>query len=367
MRTWLVALVALAVTAGVAHAYPQYQLTKERTCASCHVSPVGGGLLAGMGEMTAQDESQWGGNPSFLHGKIELPEWLHLGGDLRGVPAGVTNNGNGALFVWFPMQAELYGEAHSDGFSAYVTVGATTKDAAFQPWFREHWLMWKPHEGGDGPYVRIGRLMPVFGLRQPEHIFVNRRYGGTPLYAEAYGINAGWLSGDLEAHFTAFVHDSLVDGVEKGDGGAIYVERRFGTVAALGVESRYAKSDLDTRVHGGLTGKLWLEGSKLLLQAEGQVIRESFETDGAAARTQLVGQVLATYLARPGMFVDLGVGHFDEDLAIAKLDRDNVDLNVHWMPTAHFELVLMTRYEMIGLGNGGDSSGYGMLQVHYRI
>ena len=41
----ILAVLAVVATAGVAHAYPQYQLSREQTCASCHVSPVGGGLL----------------------------------------------------------------------------------------------------------------------------------------------------------------------------------------------------------------------------------------------------------------------------------------------------------------------------------
>ena len=77
--------------------------------------------------------------------------------------------------------------------------------------------------------------------------------------------------------------------------------------------------------------------------------------------------LLATYVVRPGLFVDLGIGHYDEDIAIAKVDRDAVDLNVHWFPQSHLELVLMGGLRQIGLGSGGDSSGYALLQVHYRL
>ncbi len=365
MRTVLVTLGVLAATAGVADAYPQYQLSHEQTCASCHVAPAGGGLLAGMGELTAEDESQWGGDPSFLHGAVELPDWLHLGGDIR-LAAGPHDRGAGPAFAAFPMQSELYGHVARGAVSAYATAGIATENGGPVPWFREHWLMWKPEDGGDGPYVRAGRFMPVFGLRQAEHPFYNRRHGGTPLFAEAYGVNAGWLSAGFEAHLTAFLHDALVDGAEKGDGAAAYLERRMGR-AAIGAEARYAKSDHDARIHGGLTGKLWLDGPGLLLQAEAQVVRQSFEVMAAPGRTQLVGQVLATYFVRPGLFVDLGLGHFDADLAIAKLDRDAADLNVHWFPHSHVELILMSRLQLIGLGGGGDRSGFSMLQLHYRI
>lgn len=360
----LVVMVVLAL-AGAAHAYPQYQLSHEQTCASCHVAPSGGGLLAGMGELTAEDESMWGGDPSFLHGAIDLPGWLRAGGDVRGA-LGLHDRGDGAAFAGFPMQTEVYVHAARGPVSVYATAGAGFKDESIAPWFREHWVMWKPQEGGEGAYVRVGRLLPVFGLRLAEHPLYTRRYGGTPLYAEAYGVSAGWQSSRLEVHATGFVADRWVDGTEKGDGGALYVERRVGPYA-FGAQARYAQSDDDARLHGGLIGKAWLESLGVLLQAEAQVIRQSFEVDGAPSRDQLVGQLVATWFVRAGVFADLGVGHYDEDLAVADVDRDAVDVNVHWFPTSHFELILSSRVQLIGFGAGGPGSGYSLLQLHYRL
>ena len=363
--TLALAVGVLAAATGVAHAYPQYQLSKEPTCATCHISPSGGGLLNDYGELTAEEESQWGGNPSFLHGAVELPDWLALGGDLRGA-GGLHDNGNGAGPSAFPMQAELYAAASKGAVTLYATAGITLREDSPWPLSREHWLMWKPDEGGEGPYVRAGRIMPVFGLRQAEHPYYTRRYGPTPLFAEVYGVNGGWLSPKLEAHVTAFVHDPLVDGTQKGNGAAAYVEKRFGA-AQLGAEAMYATSDDDGRLHAGVTGKLWLEGAKLLLSGEGMVVHQDFTSAGAPSRYQLVGQLIGTYFVRPGLFVDLGVGHFAEDTAIADTFRDAVDLNVHWFPLSHLELVLTSRFQRIGLGNGGDDSGFALLQVHYRI
>ncbi len=357
-------VLTLAALCGVASAYPQYQLTKEQTCGACHISPVGGGLLNDNGELTAEDETQWGGNPAFLHGAFELPDFLSLGGDLR-VAGGAHSRGDGVAGSAFPMQAELHAHAERDGFGLYAIGGATIEGESLAPFSREHYIMYKQGDG-EGLYARAGRFMPVAGLRQPEHVLYTRRYGGTPLFAEAYGTNFGWLSADLDAHATVFIADPLVDSIEKGDGGALYVEKRFGSTKAVGLIDRFTTSPTDTRFHGGLTGKLWLADQKLLLATEGQVIRQNFKL-AAPTRVQLVGQLMATYFARPGLFIDVGLGHFDEDLAVAKLDRDAFDVNVHFFAHSHVELVLMTRLQMIAFGAGGDTSGYALLQVHYRI
>ena len=365
MRTAILTVVALATLVGVAEAYPQYQLSKEQTCASCHVSPAGGGLLGDNGELTAEDEAQWGGDPTFLHGAVELPAWLRLGGDIR-LAGGASDHGAGFAGAFFPMQTEVYGAAESGALSAYVTAGLIVKEETPWPVSREHWVMWRPE--AEGVYLRAGRFLPGVGLRQAEHVFYTRRYGGAPLWGEAYGVNAGYVTAGLEAHATAFVADPLVDGVERGSGGALYLEKRIGADKAIGVEERFAISDDDTRNHAGVTAKWWLDGPGLLLQAEGQLVRQSFRLDAAApTRFQLVGQLLATYFIRAGLFVDVGLGHYDADLDLKDLDRDALDVNVHWFPTSHTELILTTRYQRIGLGNGGDDSAYALLQAHYRL
>lgn len=362
MRAALV-VVILAAAAGAAHAYPQYQLSKEQTCGSCHLTPTGGGLLNDYGELVAEEESQFGGNPAFLHGALELPEWLDVGGDFR-IAGGAHDNGAGLGGAAFPMQTELYVRGEHKGVSVYAIGGLTIKEESPAPWSREHFVMWK--QGEDGLYARAGRFMPVMGLRLAEHPYFVRRFGGTQLFSEVYGVNVGYVRPDLEAHVTGFVADPLLDSIERGDGAALYAEKRFGP-RAVGIIGRYTTSDVDTRLQGGLTGKWWLEGSKLLLSAEGQAIRQDFELDRGPTRVQLVGQLLATYFARPGLWVELGVGHFDSDLAIADLDRDAFDVNVHFFPISHLELIWSSRIQLIGLGGGGDKSGFSLLQLHYRL
>ncbi|KAB2903102.1 MAG: hypothetical protein F9K40_07295 [Kofleriaceae bacterium] len=359
----------LAGSAGTAAAYPQYQISKDQTCASCHISPAGGGLLNGYGELTAEEESLWGGNPGFLHGVLELPDMLRVGGDLRAA-AGAHSRGDGVESAIFPMQSELYAFVEKSNIGLYAIGGATVEGAAgdarsFVPFSREHWLMWRQGEG-DGLYVRAGRFMPVQGLRQAEHVFYTRRFGGTPLFSEVYGANFGWLKPDLEAHASIFIADPLVDSIERGDGAAVYVEKRFAEGStAIGLLDRFTTSDTDTRWHTGVTAKRRLS-DKLLLAAEVQVIRQNFKL-AAPTRFQLVGNVLATYFVRPGLFVNVGLGHYDEDVSIAELDRDALDVNIHFFAISHLELVLMNRIQMIAFGAGGDSSGYSLLQLHYRI
>ena len=75
-----------------------------------------------------------------------------------------------------------------------------------------------------------------------------------------------------------------------------------------------------------------------------------------------------------GMWLDVGLGHYDENIRIEGLDRDALDVNLHWLTTSHIELLLTTRLELINEGrtqpNGigaAPTGGYALLQAHYRL
>jgi hypothetical protein len=90
--------------------------------------------------------------------------------------------------------------------------------------------------------------MPVYGLRFAEHPDYDRRFGGTPLYGEAYGISAEYVEAGWELHATGFIRDPLLpDSVEQGDGAAVYAETRVTPATSLGLEAMFVKDHDDER------------------------------------------------------------------------------------------------------------------------
>lgn len=364
-RAQLLIVLALVAAPAVAAAYPQYTLSRQTTCSACHVSPAGGGILDGMGPITAEDDTMFGGDGGFLEGKVTLPEWLKVGGDFR-VAGGGNDSGGGFGGAFFPMQLEAYAAITRGAITGYATLGmgpVNTDEPAETIQTREHWVMWRPSQ--EGVYVRAGRFMPVYGLRLAEHPFYVRRYGGAPLYGETYGVSVGWLSDSVEAHFTGFIKDPIRTPLERGNGAALYAEKRVGETFAIGAQGRFADSDVDRRTQGGLTAKLWVEQANLMVQAEAGLTRQNF--DAGPVRSQVVAQLLATWFFKAGFFLDVGLGQYDADLSLKDQDRTSVDVNLHWFPWAHGEVVLMNRVQTIGFGNGGDGSGFTLLQLHYRL
>lgn len=369
------AILVVALAGHRAAAYPQYQLGREPTCSGCHLSPSGGGLLHENGLNVAEASSQLGTAPEVMYGTLPLPGWLALGGDLRGA-VGYLRTPDSTV-TGFPMQADLYAHAAAHGFSVQLTVGVRpaqwipgngTPGVIDRLWSREHYVMWQQHPGGnDGLYVRVGRFLPVLGLRLVEHVAYTRRYGGMPLYAETYAAAVEYVTPVWEAHLTGFVEDPLIDPVTHDSGVAGYAEVRLTEGLAVGGEAMVTASDGLAKLRGGATGKGYLPSADVLVQAELQLVHQ--QVHGRGAPNQLVGYVMASRPFGAAFLLDVGLGHYDENLAIAGLDRDAVDVNLHWFVTSHLELVLQNRIAGIGIGasTGGPTGGWSLLHGHYRL
>jgi hypothetical protein len=372
----IVATAALiAITGGRAAAYPQYQLSRDQTCSGCHVTPSGGGLLGENGNNLAETLSQFGTPPEFMYGKLPLPAWLMLGGDFRGA-LGVIHTPDTSPAI-IPMQAEIYARASARGFTLHVTAGARpapwvtrngTPPLLDRFWSREHYVMWQQDEGShEGLFVRAGRFMPVFGLRLAEHPVYTRRFGGTELYADTYGAAVEYVTQKWEGHVTGFIEDPLIDTVSHDSGVAAYGEVRLDPQTQVGAELMVTGANGHNKIRGGATGKLYLPGPDVLIQAELQVAHQQVDGDGAP--NQIIGHVLGSKFLGTALLLDVGLGHFDENIAIQGLDRDALDVNLHWFITSHFELVWQNRVEGIGVlqSRGGPTGAWSLLHGHYRL
>jgi hypothetical protein len=377
-RALVVAALALVISmwGGVrpAAAYPQLQLSHDQTCTGCHLSPAGGNLLNENGLAVAESMSQFGTAPEFLNGKLGTPKWLTLGGDLRG-QAGYIQSPTKVLTA-FPMQIEGYASAIFGKFTVHANVGMRPAEVgnrlATFVFSREHYVMWQQKPGeGNGLYVRLGRFMPVYGLRLAEHTTYIRRYGETQMYADTYGVHAALVEPTYEAHLTGFIKDPVIDPLDHSNGVMAYAEVRPTPRLAVGAEGMYKRSKNDQKFGGGVTGKVYIPGANLVIQGEVQIVNQLIDTSATnaagGAPLRLIGYLLGSLTIKEYLLLDLGLGHYDSNWRIKNLDRDCIDVNLHWFATSHIEVLLTNRYEMLAFGKGGPSGAYSLAQLHYRL
>src|SRR5688572_14949775 len=122
--------------ASPAHAYAWMIRHGFSQCDSCHVDPMGGETLAGMGRAMGETKLafSWDGDPepsaagTFLFGVGE-PENVRLGGSLRALSVSYLNAGYTSAF---PMQADLYGAAFFGRFTLAASVGVSKASARYE-------------------------------------------------------------------------------------------------------------------------------------------------------------------------------------------------------------------------------------------
>jgi hypothetical protein len=201
-----------------------------------------------------------------------------------------------------------------------------------------------------------------------------RRYTGYDLYDETYTLSGGYVADDWELHASLFTPppSSLPNPLQsvglRESGAAVYAEKRIGGVSAVALQGRYGQSGEAKRYQGGVVGKLWLEPAKLLILGEGDFIRQDV-TASSFYEDQFVSYLGATFFPIRGLMASLAYERYQEDLLIATSARNALDAQVNFYPWAHFELILLGQYQIMGSGgtNQGANASLVMLQLHYYL
>jgi len=279
----------------------------------------------------------------------------------------------------FPMQADLAVAYRSGAWSVVGIVGARGRVRSGAPTSepsmgtrvpepslasyvisREHYAMWRPDESA-GVYARAGRFAAPYGLRLADHTAYVRRYLGSNLLEETYGLGAGWFGDTLEVHATAFVYDPLQGATRREVGGALLVEAQPGDTLVIGGSARAGGAETK-RLQAGLHAKLYLEASNVLVQAQLDGVRELF--DGPGDRWQLAAYAGPVWIPTKGVYTGIAYQAFAEDLHARAVTRHSADAWVSFIPRAHFEVMASVRGQRIG---PGEHAYLGMLQLHYWL
>ncbi|MBK7077752.1 MAG: hypothetical protein IPH44_36190 [Myxococcales bacterium] len=371
MRVALIVL-ALALAAGTARAYPQLQFTTGATrCGECHVTPDGGGLLTDYGRDEAGDTLSGRGDGRLLHGAWTPPDWLQLGGDLRGALGGKQLDGEAAELLAFPMQADLYGRVAVGPVSINLTVGGNgaargrNADAPITSYLvsREHFVAFHQE---DAPWsVRAGRFYPTLGLRTHDHTAYVRRHLDMYLLEEPYALEGEYTRGRWQAFGSAFIGNPVPElaAGDRASGAAASLERLLDDGAVAG-HARAAFGPEDRRYLVGAVGKRWLAGPQLLVLAEVDVQRQRLAT--GFVRYQLVGYLGVTRPFLPGYLIGAALQRYAPDVTFGGTTRNALELNLQAFPWAHTELHLLTRAEATG-GDTTHPNLLALLQLHYYL
>ncbi len=259
----LAAVVASSAFSRSAHAYVWMIRHGFAECGGCHVDPMGGETLTGMGRVMGQSllASSYGGKtPSeaamFLYGVPE-PDDVRLGGSVRAMDIYDFKTNQPTVF---PMQMDFYGAVSAGRFVLGASLGVSRAADRYEYSdkarlvgdingrnyilvSRNHWLGYK---FTDDLMVRLGRLNLPFGLRVPEHVLWVRHETGTDRESDQeHGMSVVYSSGRFRGELMGFVGNLQIPSQYLSPGYSGYLEYSLDTNLAVGVSSLlvYAKRE----------------------------------------------------------------------------------------------------------------------------
>jgi hypothetical protein len=334
-------------------------------CGSCHVDPMGGETLTGMGRLMSEEllamplgQTAPSDASKFLFGVGE-PSDVHLGGSLRLL--GMLSFPTGKVRA-FPMQSDLYGAGSIGRVTLAASLGVSrasnryehsskarllgdVEDEGYLLVARNYWL--GVHLDSSW-MLRLGRLNLPFGIRTPEHTLWARAETFTDRESDQqHGVSAVYSSGRLRGELLLSLgnfqrpNDALR---ERGYSGNL--EYLVDTDLALGVSSMLlvARRELNVdegavvRQAHGLTARYVLS-EPLVLLAEADVLSKTGANLGYVAMTTLDFEPLqGLHLAATGEVLDRG----KPSGSSAGLGRGEAHLgawlSIDWFFAPHFEL-----------------------------
>jgi hypothetical protein len=351
---------AIAFTENIRHGY--------FNCLSCHVSPSGGGILTEYGRSLSKElMSTWGtpGEESFLSLAMKnRPEWLNLGGHVRGLQI-VKDNPSSQSSKFIPMQADIeiaFDNGEKWVFDATFGMRATTADLSQlnQPFSRRHYVLYRINEENS---LRLGQFQFAFGLGDPNHTNSIRRGLGWDQGTESN--NLEWaLQSDTFSSFLSIVSDSpKLQGVEREKGVALQLGYFVTGNSKIGLSAYQGKKSFLTRQVVGPFAVVSLTEQLYLLS---EIDMQSQITTGTSEQTVngiASFQKLGIELYR-GVFPYLSWNRSQLDFSQKNSILDIYSIGLQFLPRPHLEIISNISQERAA-NQAAATSAY--LMLHYYL
>ncbi len=242
----------IVLFSSIGFGYPEMIRHNYTSCTACHVSPNGGGMLTGYGRtLSSELLSQFGSEKQagFMHGFVNTPEWLGVGGDVRWAETySNTPTVEKARFIFMQADAEL--AAFVKNFTVVATAGVQEEDSynytgsAFIS--RRHYVMWNAN---DNITLRGGKFLTAYGINTPDHMITTRRNLGWDEGSETYNLEASYSNDDFDVFLTGVFGRPENKDLHKDTGVALRASLNLFKSSKVGLGYYYGKNDNEIKRH----------------------------------------------------------------------------------------------------------------------
>lgn len=308
-------------------------------CATCHVSPAGGGLVTNYGNSLSAE---------ILSMVLEaeknpvLPTWLNIGGDIRSLQTyRDTELVREADF--FIMQSDLTVAVGNSRIWQLIGTVGLVQDQPRKTYptridNRQYFLLVKPAENFA---VRVGKFQKVFGINAPEHAIATKRGLGWDEGTETYNGEVSYIGSWFDTFLT------YIDGT---------LEKGYAASSSLFLFNRHK---LGASYFKGTDRKVW---GFWMLNGWTESLFDQVEFD----RTSANGEA---WYCKEGWQVRKGVVlYLTQDLSKTQVASDTWDwqaygLGIQLFPRSHYELNLQYQKRAAANEKFGDYA-YAMMHIY---
>lgn len=342
LRFWVAAqiLASLTLFSDFSSAFPEMIRHQYQSCATCHYSPSGGGVLTPYGRSLSKElMSTWGreGEERIFY-KKEAGEHWDLGGDVRFLQL-YTNDETKEAARFFPMQVDLEPVFKWGKWLFAATLGAHRKrlsgnERKTEFLSRRHYLMYQATELTQ---LRIGRFFPQFGILSPDHNRLSRKSLGFDYGQETLNLEYSRLGAHTEIFLTGVLEQYRNNEHSERKGFVASAAVLFDSYK-VGVSGYHLTDSIEEKTASSAWGALGFR-ENLFLLSEFNHIRIQPKADLASTDSYITTQVLGYELFKG--LISYGVFEWEE---VKTSNGSRVSSvtggGLQWFPRPHLEFKL---------------------------
>ncbi|MGE3680568.1 MAG: hypothetical protein AB7G93_02500 [Bdellovibrionales bacterium] len=321
--------------------FPENVRHGYQSCATCHYSPSGGGVLTPYGRSLSKELIStwaWEGEERALYA-FDSGSFWDLGGNVRFLQL-YTNDEIRERARFFPMQMDVEPVLHAGRWAAVGTLGVhrqknetNTYETEFLS--RRHYLLF---QATDEWHVRTGRFFPQFGIMIPDHNRLSRRQLGFDHGQETLNLELGFASANVEVFLTA-VFDQYRVNLKENRQGAVASAAWLLQRSKVGLSVYRLTDPSQTRAARSVWAQIGFN-ERVFLLSEISHMSDKPKASGADASHALVAGGLLGYEAIRG-FIPYGVFEWEQvEVGASQRVTDVQGIGVQWLPRPHWEVKL---------------------------
>ncbi len=373
-------------------AFPEMVRSGYTNCTSCHVSPSGGGILTDYGRnLSSEVLSTWGstkeaqvghgilgmddegpgagrgllgigsskGSNDTSKDKDHLDQWLGVGGDIRAVQTYSNDeNQRSGRFIW--MQAMVDIAYRIQKWTAEISVGQFAYDGSgtWKPNAQQFYLL---RQLNDENIIRVGRVLPQFGLNIPDHISPTRQTLGFGFGEERDLVEWNYIGENWNAAIGVADGPKALIPAEQ----SVYaqVQRAFKEHYKVGVSVWDGRSQHYKREIFAAHGMFGFTPHFYLLAEEDVQMKHP---DGADSQTGFFGYYKLGYEIYKGMHALALFDHSQGDETNGKTLTRHWGAGFEFYPRPHFEI--SGAWTRLLMRSSSDQEGdYAYIVFHYYL